>query len=165
MRATEPTHRDIAEFFRLGLLAGVCDLSAIVCWADSVLTAEPSPPYAFCDLSICESQPVSSVVCLLREVPGTPTPDLPIFMLLGFCYQLAQSGSLSLSEKLVRLHRMARTEHFPDRIDSALTNLDEDLYLAREGIYGTVTEVERAFTDYLARYKSYAPDNLTGVSK
>jgi len=157
MTAIQPTRRDIAEFFRLGLLAGVCDLSAIVCWADFVLTAEPSPPYPFCDLSICESQPVSSVVSLLREIPGSSTPDLAVFMLLGFCYQFVQSNSLALSETLVRLHSMARTEDFPDRVDSALSNLDEDLHLAREGIHGTVTEVERAFSDYLARYKTYVP--------
>lgn len=156
-----PTHRDIAEFFRLGLLAGVCDLSAVVCWADSVLTSDSSPLFAFCDLSICESQPISSVVSLLREVPGSLTPDLPALMLLGYCHQLSQSGSLALTETLTRLHHMARTEHFPDRIDSALANLDEDFYLAREGIHGTVTEMERAFTDYLARYRSYAPDNLS----
>jgi len=161
MTATQPTRKDIAEFFRLGLLAGVCDLSAVVRWSDSVIMSEPSPPFAFFDLSICESQPLSAALGFLTEVPDPLTPDLPVYMLLGHCYRLAQSGTLALTDTLVRLHRMARSEYFPEPVDSTLRNLDEDFYLAHNEIHGTVAGVGQKFTDYLSRFEPYAPDIST----
>src|SRR3989442_446735 len=101
MTATQPTRKDSAEFFRLGLLAGVCDLSAVVRWSDAVIMSEPSPPFAFFDLSTCESQPLSATLSLLVEVPGERTPNLAVHMLLGHCYRLARSRALDVLDVLV----------------------------------------------------------------
>ena len=164
MTAMQPTRKDIAEFFRLALIAGVCEVPALVRWADSIIASEQSPPFAFFDLSTCESQPVSAIVGFLREVPGSTSTDLPVFILLAHCHSLAQSGSLALTDTLVRLHRMSEGEHFPDRVEVTLINLDEDLYLARNNIHSTVAAVELAFTGYLAHFEPYAPDSSTGIS-
>jgi hypothetical protein len=157
MTATQPTRKDLAEFFRLGLRAGVCDLLSIVRWADGIISSEPSPPFAFFDLSVCESQPDSAAISFLSEVPGEHTPDVTLHMLLGHCSRLVHSGAFAPADILVRLHRLNRTEHFPDCVDSAIRNLNEDYHLAHDGIHGTVESVARAFTDYLSRFDQYAP--------
>jgi hypothetical protein len=155
MASTQPTRKDIAEFFRLSLLAGVCDLPEVVRWADAVITAESSPPFAFFDLSTCESQPVNAACGLLTEVPGERTPDLAVHMLLARCYCRFQSGILPVTETLLRLYRMARAEAFPDPIYFELVTQEDAYALARDGIYCSIPEVEKSFTDYLSRFQPF----------
>ena len=156
MTAIQPTRKDIAEFFRLGLLAGVCDLPSVVRWTDDIISSEPSPPFAFFDLSTCESQPVSSAVGFLTEVPGERTPDLAVHMLLGHCYRLARSGAIGTTDTLLRLYRMATTEHFPERIYFEFVRQEDAFALARDRVYGTLPEVEQSFIQYLSGFDSYA---------
>jgi len=153
----QPTRKDIAEFFRLGLLAGVCDLPSVIRWTDGVISAESSPPFAFFDLSTCESQPVDAALGFLSKVPGNPTPHLAVCMLLGHCCRLTHSGAISAADTLVRLYRMAVPEHFPERIYCELVRQEDAFSLARDHIYGSLTEVEKSFTQYLSAFDSYAP--------
>ncbi len=157
MTSTRPTRKDIAEFFRLGLLAGVCDLPSVVRWADDIISSEQSSLFAFYDLSTCESQPVSAAVGFLTHVPGERTPDLAVHMLLGHCYRLALSGAICITDTLLRLFRMATTEHFPERIYFELVRQEDAFALARDHVYGTLSEVEQSFTQYLSGFDSYAP--------
>ena len=157
MTAIQPTRKDIAEFFRLGLLAGVCDLPSVVRWTDGIISSESSPPFAFFDLSTCESQPVSAAVGFLTEVPGERTPDLAVHMLLGHCYRLARSGAITITDTILRLYRMATTEHFPERIYFELVRQEDAFACARDGVYGTLSEVEQSFTQFLSGFDSYAP--------
>ena|SRR5436190_14052162 len=156
MTATKPTRKDIAEFFRLGLRVGACNLSTIVRWADEVITSEPSPPFAFFDLSTCESQPVSTALSLLIEVPGDRTPDLAVHMLLGHCYRLTRSHALNVLDVLVPLFRVSRVESFPDDIWSELVRQEDAFADARDGVYGSLSEVQDSFTEYLSRFQHYA---------
>jgi hypothetical protein len=161
MTAIQPTRKDIAEFFRLGLLAGVCDLPSIVRWADGIIASEASPPFAFLDLSTCESQPVSAAVDLLTGVPGERTPDLAVQMLLGHCSRLARSGALHVTDALLRLYRMATAENFPHSIYSELVWQEDAFALARDRVYGSLPEVEQSFVEYLSTFASYAPQHST----
>ena len=156
MTATQPTRKDIAEFFRLGIRAGVCDLPKIVRWADEVITSEPFPPFAFFDLSICQSQPVSTILSLLVEVPGERTPNLAVQMLLGHCYRLARSNALDVLDVLVPLFRMSRVESFPDDIWLELVRQEDAFADARDGVHGALSEVQASFTEYLSRFQHYA---------
>lgn len=159
------TYKDFAEFFRLGLLADVCELSSVARWADSVIAAESEPALAFINLTYCESQTLRTVVDHLAEVPGYFDPDLPAKMLAGHCHQLVTSGSLAAVEALDRLYRVVRAELYLTDVYDGLVSLDQDLYLAREGINGTVAEVQQAVVAYLARFASFAPTLLPIASE
>jgi len=118
MTATQPTRKDMAEFFRLGLLAGRCEPPAVARWEDSIVAVESSPHIAFIELCIAASQPASSVQTLLDDVPGQATPELPARMLLGFSSRLAASHTFTSEQLLLRLYGIASLETFPERIFS-----------------------------------------------
>jgi hypothetical protein len=152
----------MAEFFRLSLLAGLCEPSTVARWADSIVAAEPSPHIAFIELCIAGSQSASSVQTLLDDVPGHATPDFSVQMLLGHASRLVTAHVFTPEQLLLRLYHMASLETFPDSIYYELSAFEDELSLARDGVYGTVSEVAQDFTTFLATYDSYAPNTSTG---
>jgi hypothetical protein len=164
MTATVPARKDIAEFFRLGLVAGICEPSSIARWADSIVAAEPSPHIAFIELCVAGSQPASSVQTLLGAVPGQTTRDLPFRMLLGHSSRLLAAHNFTAEQLLLRLYDLARLESLHEGIYGDLSGFEDELSLARDGVFGTVADVAQHFTRFLADYEPYAPDNSTGIA-
>jgi hypothetical protein len=164
MTATQPTRKDTAEFFRLSLLAGLCEPSSVARWADSIVAAERSPHIAFIELCIAASQPASSVQTLLDDVPGQATPELPVRMLLGYSSRLVSARAFTPEQLLLRLYGIASLETFPERIYFQLVTLEDDYSLVRDGVYGTLAEVTQDITTFLNEYEQYAPDNSTGMA-
>lgn len=156
MNGAEPTRRDIAEFFRLGLRAGICDVPAVVRWADAVIESEPAPHHAFAELSLCGPMRPDAVEALLTFVPGDPRPDVPHLMVLGHAGRLLDSGAVPADRLLLALHGLSKRERFPERIRWRLINLEEDLDRARHG-EGDTAAVNRAIASFLAEYAQFAP--------
>ena len=157
MDKTQPTLKDIAEFFRLALVANVCDQAMVVRWVDHVIVSEGSVPFVFFDLSTSWSQPVSTMTSLLRDVPGQPAPNVPVYMLLGHCYTLVRSGNVPATQLLARLYKMAVPEHFPETVYHALLTMEDELWLACDKVYGAVEEVAARFCAYLSEFADHAP--------
>jgi hypothetical protein len=147
----------MAEFFRLSLLAGFSEPSVVTRWADSIVAAERSPHIAFIELCIAGSQPASTVQTLLDDVPGEPTPDLAVHMLLGHAGHLAASHVFTAEEILLRLYRISSLEAFPQSLHFDISGFEDELSLARDGIYSTPSEVAQDFVTFLADYRPYAP--------
>lgn len=146
----------MAEFFRLGLLIGLCEPATAVRWADSIVAAEPSPHSAFIELCIASSQPVNTVITLLDDVPGQATPDLPARMLLGHASRLLSTRSFTPEQILLRLERNRRS--FPDSLEPRLDHLDTAYYLVCDGSFGTLEGIRHDIATFLREYESYAPD-------
>ena len=162
MTATKPTRKDIAEFYRLGLLVGLCEPSSVALWADSIVAAEQSPHIAFIELCCGGSQPASAVQTLLADVPGQVTDGLPAHMLLGHASRLVTSRSFTPEQLMRRLYGISSLETFPERIYDELVRFDDEYSLARDGAYGTLAEADHDFSTFLADYDSYAPNTSTG---
>ena len=162
MTATEPSRKDIAEFFRLGLVARICEPSSIARWADSIVAAEPSSHIAFIELCLAGSQPASSVQTLLDAVPGQATPDLPFQMLLGHSSRLLTANIFTAEQLLRRLYGLVRLEAPEEDIYWKLSGFEDELSLARDGVFGTVADAAQHIADFLTDYEQYAPDNSTG---
>ena len=162
MTATQPTRKDIAEFFRLGLLAGVCEPATVVQWAEQIVTEDPRPNIAFIELCVSGPQPSGVLQTLLTDVPGQATPDLPIQMLLGYSSRLIASRAFTPAQLLLRLHRISSVDAFPERIYFELVGLEDNLYLAGKGVYGTLSEVSQHIKDFLVTFEPYTPRIPTG---
>lgn len=163
MTIAKPTRKDIAEFFRLGLLARLCQPSAVVSWADSIVVAEPRPHIAFIELCIAGSQPLSCIVTLLADVPGRGAPELSARMLLGHAWRLVTAGILTAEEVLFRLYRFSRMEDgFPEDVHFTLSGYEDAFCLAEDEVHGSVADVEQGFLGFLADYKAYVPDIPAG---
>ena len=76
MTTNLPTHKDIAEFFRLALLTGLCAPAAAAQWADTIVSAEESPDIAFIELCCAGDQPVSALLTpkeAVSSLEGSPS--------------------------------------------------------------------------------------------
>ncbi len=156
MTPAQPTRKDSAEFLRLGLLTGICELSEVAAWADTIILAEPSPPFVYLELSTCTHGPVSSALSLLAKIPGTQTPELAANLLVGRAWALHHASAFQLSDLQRRLTRLATGDNLPDRLSTDLLWIYEDVICAEEKIYGTIAEAERRFAEYLAAFEAYA---------
>ncbi len=97
---------------------------------------------------------------LLDEVPGQATPDLAGQMLLGHAFRLIAAGAVRCEQVLLRLYSIARLEALPDGWD--ISGFEDRLSLARDKVFGTVSEVTESFAEFLATFEPYAPDISTG---
>ena len=157
MPATLSTRKDVAEFFRLGLLAGVCQPAAVALWAEAIVTAEASPHFSFIELSVSASRPASALQTLLADVPGQPTPGLPFKMLLGHCSRLLALGGVTAEPLVLDLYEAARLEAPDEDITHELSGFEDEFCLARDGVYGSMGDFARHFADFLAGFEPYAP--------
>jgi hypothetical protein len=162
MTAMQPTRKDMAEFLRLSLVAGLCKPSTAAAWADTIVAAEQSPHIAFIELCIAGSQPASAVEALLADVPGQTTPELPVRMLLGHSARLIAATEFPPEQVLLRLYHLSRIESFPESIYLELNCLEDDYSLVRDGVYGTFAEIAQHIITFLNEYEPYAPDIPTG---
>ncbi|MGC3992128.1 MAG: hypothetical protein QM796_21030 [Chthoniobacteraceae bacterium] len=157
MTVMQPNRKDMAEFFRLSLHAGICTPATVVQWADRIVAADASPHIAFIELCMSAFQPASAVGTLLGDVPGQATADLSVQMLLGYAARLIAERTFAPEELLLRLYRLAGSE-FPGSIYFELVGLESAYICARDGVFGTVAEVMEDFATFLANHVRYAPD-------
>ena len=156
----KPTRKDTGEFFRLGLLAGLCDPPAVARWADSIVAAEPSPHISFIELCISASQSASSVQSLLHDIPGQSAPELPARMLLGYASRLVSSHAFTADQMLLRLYGIANLDVYPEHMYFQLASLEDDLSRVTDGFWKTIAEVTHDITVFLKDYEPYAPSDL-----
>jgi hypothetical protein len=157
MNNPSPTDKDMAEFFRLGLSLGTCDVSQVVRWAEKVVEREEKPNHAFIELCLANNKSVSAVQSLLTDLPGTLTTGLPLRMLLGHCWHIA-SCDLVRGERLLRpLYLLVCLEDFESDIYYALVCLEDELCLAQDKVFGSVEDVMKKFCAFLQPFASEAP--------
>jgi hypothetical protein len=134
MNNPSPTDKDMAEFFRLGLSLGTCDVSQVVRWAEKVVEREEKPNHAFIELCLANNKSLSAVQSLLTDIPGILTTGLPLRMLLGHCWHIA-SCDLVRGERLLRpLYLLVCLEDFESDIYYALVCLEDELCLAQDKV-------------------------------
>jgi hypothetical protein len=87
--------QDIAEFCQLGLRLGVLSQDAVRAWADDVIMTRANPPAWALDLSTAD---LAQAISALNAVPGKPTADVPIQLLVALVRRRWQRGQLSLQQ-------------------------------------------------------------------
>lgn len=148
-----PTRKDLAEFYRLALTCGLCTTAEVVVWSDLIVAADERPDPVFLDLSCSRRARVDAVLTLLRDVPGTRTGDLGASLLLGHARRMLAAGEVTPADLLTRLTALA--SEMPPDVESELMGLDDALYLARDGSFGTTQEVYDRLAEFLSSYEAF----------
>lgn len=156
MSAATPSRKDLGEFYRLGSLSGLIPISTIVEWAEGIVASDDRPHIAYIELCLAGSKSPAEVQTLLIDVPGQPSGDLAIRMLLGHAARLVASPDFLFEAVLLRLYRIANAEAFPRPLVNSLITLEDEYSLVRDGVIGTREELRQEFTDFLRPYESYA---------
>jgi hypothetical protein len=87
--------RDVAEFCHLGLRLGVLSLADVHAWADDMIVARDEPPTWAIDLSTAE---LEAAIRALNAVPGKPTTDVPVKLIVALVRRRWSSGQVSLGQ-------------------------------------------------------------------
>ncbi len=74
-----PSRKDIAEFFRIGILNRLFEVTALSPWIDGIIAADDAPPSSALDLAI--NTDWQETIALLQSVPGNISGVLPRDML------------------------------------------------------------------------------------
>jgi hypothetical protein len=144
--ATRP--KDIADFFRLGLLGGILPVHEPVVWADSLIAASDSPELAALELSVSEAQGRLAAIDALKAFAGPSDDTLPTHLLLARCHQLVCSAQ---SDEFTVLSAL-RGLPLPDDIYSRIDSLDDAKHLAEHEHYGTLDDVRADVREFLSRF-------------
>jgi len=155
-------HKIESEFLRLALIGGFIDADSVADWADEMMMGGGDVSL-LADLSLSSVQPPSEVERLLSEIPGECGSDIPIQVLLAYCQRLDQENAMSTAEIVSRMKNVAMAYQVPETFQHDIDWLDERIYLASAGEYGTVNDAHKGARCYFARfsqYKCFIPQSL-----
>lgn len=151
MTAEANRPKDIADFFRLGLLGGIVPILEAIAWADGIIAASDSPEEAAIDLSLSESQGRLAAIDALGAFTGASDDTLPTHLLLARCNELVRLGQSDELTLLSALRGLPLYDDIYDRVDS----LDDAKYLAEHEHYGTLDDIRADVREFLSRFSQY----------
>jgi broad specificity phosphatase PhoE len=144
-----------AEGLRLGLIAGLVDVDAVVAWADRLILDDQADgaPVLF-DLSLSGGRKVADVISMLREIPGAAHPAAVGRRMAADLAAGLADGSFGIVRAARVMYLIMREGFAPDaEFESEAYWADDGVDLALEGVYCTLEEVGQRMTQFLARYR------------
>lgn len=162
----KPNIKEIAEFFRIGLRVGLSIPSNIVRWADAIILAEDKPDISIIEVSLAGGRQ-NKMIDALRDVKGEIRPDYLIKLMLAYCLKHLKAKQGDADSFTGLLYRLKCASDVSEDMDYTLTWLDDELYLAREQILGTVEQSMDEIISFLKsfeEYEQYLPDEIYSQS-
>jgi hypothetical protein len=162
-----PSTKETAEFFKMMLLAGWVQRTAVVAWADSVLVNQAEPDPALIDISMSGSRPIHEVFSSLDEVRGSLRPVIPARMFMAYLsieYEAGRKRSVEI------VHVLHHRFIYDERRDTVLPQdvwrgiLDWDIlietisYYADENLPDRWKYSPKSLSDLLAQRRQRVED-------
>jgi hypothetical protein len=145
-----PTDATIADYFCKGIETALLPPEQARAWADSVIANTSEPLYAFIEVSL--SQGVPEIVSALKEFPGERDQGNVGRWLLAKLQQTEVQSTAGLAAAIRKAMLVCRHCGLDDQIYYDFDGIDDSLYLARHGQYGTVDECRADFLTCLQRH-------------
>jgi hypothetical protein len=140
----------IAQYFRIGLEAGLCGDEEVRAWAFQVIASLDDPPAAMFELTWRYPRP--SVLDNLNAVPGdVDLQAVGEWLLAAVRASLVTTGDLRACMKQIVLI-VTSTNFASDDILYQLDVIDDDLYLAQTGVLRDVSHSWNDLRLLLDRY-------------
>jgi hypothetical protein len=145
----------IAEYFRVGLLLGLVEPEEAVAWADRTIACADEPDPAI--IEVAWSTGVFSAIDALAAVPGERNKRIAGHWLLGLLRETLPESEAGLELAAQRAMQTARHAELGDETDYRFDVIEDELYLARTNVYGTVKECRAHLLVELAGYPTIHP--------
>ncbi len=154
MKTAEPSLlKETAEYYRIGLAIGLISTAEAMTWIDSVLICETEPDMALIEASLSGSRGAYAVADELAGVEGSALREAVARRLLARMSVLLSSDAETANQIVGWLDRMADEDYAPTpQAKAEMEGLEEDFYLANDGIYSSVAEVTEELRTFLQRY-------------
>jgi hypothetical protein len=148
----KPSYATIAEYYRVGLEAGLIQPDDVRSWADGVIAELDQPPAEIIEVSW--SKGVPELLENLNTIPGERDRSLAGRWLLGLLRDTLPQSDEQLSWAVRRAMQIAQSTGLGNDTYYQFDLVDDELFLARNGQYGTVAECRRELESALAEYPS-----------
>jgi len=141
------------EFFRLGLVSRTMSVDEVDDWATRLIGETTLPSFALCDLATAKSADRAIVLEALHGFPKSDEDrEFAWAMFCEFLYDDFKSGKRSLKDTIYALHGLERLHEAPEHLEIPITILEDEYALARDGVWGTMKEVEERVAELLRTY-------------
>ena len=147
-------YKDIFGYFRLGLVTGIVQKSALVAWADSEIMRCPIPTPEIIELSLSGSRPFSEIIWLLSSFEGMPSSALALKLLLARAGLLLEQEPHRASELIGGLRLLNEEEFVPKATKARVSVLVRDLALFKQDEIN-LSELIQGVAGFLDDYKLY----------
>jgi hypothetical protein len=155
MVVEKPNIKEIAEFFRLGLRIGIFAPSTVIQWADSIIMAENKPDISIIEVSLSGAGGLNKTIDSLNEIKGEIRSDYPAKLMLAYCWKKLRTKDWTEDFFSGLLYSLKNASEVSEDVEIALMNLDENLSLAEDGVYGTVKEAMNDIMKFLESFEEY----------
>jgi hypothetical protein len=145
-----PTDATVADYFCKGIETALLPPELARAWVDSVIANTSEPPYAFIEIAL--SQGVPELISALKEVSGERDHSKVGRWLLGNLQQAELQSTAGLAAAIQKAMLVCRHCGLDDQTYYEFDGIDDSLYLARHGQYGTVDECRAEFFACLQRH-------------
>lgn len=150
-----PTDATIADYFCKGIETALLPPEQARAWADSVIASTDQPLYAFIEISL--SQGLPEIISALRDFPGERDQSNIGRWLLAKLQQVDVQSTADLAAAIRKAMLVCRHCGLSDQIYYEFDGIDDSLFLARHGQYGTVDEFRVDFLACLQRHAQSFP--------
>ncbi len=149
----QPTWRNYADYFSMGLLLGLFTQAEVVCWADSLIEGSDRPEEWIIELSTSENRHPLDVIHLLDAVPGARNLDVSFKLLVAKLATLYPTILPKHSQLLGKLYQLTHDE-ISDDLKSYIYLIDCDLDFVEEG-YGDWSVIQADYEEFLTVGNEY----------
>ena len=149
------TDATIADYYCKGIETALLAPEQARAWADSVIAKTDKPLYAFIEISL--SQGVPEIISALREFPGERDQSNIGKWLLAKLQQVDVQSTTDLAAAVQKAMLVCRHCGLSEQIYYEFDGIDDSIYLARHGQYGTVDECRLDFLACLQRHTQPFP--------
>lgn len=126
-----------ANTYRVALIVGVADVDTVIAWADRQIEASTIPANPLIDISLGRSLPLSSLVAHLAELTEHTKDERSIKNAFALVAEGVRNNSIDVETAVMNCYRFLKSEGllYDDDFDIFI-NLEDDLSLIRDGIFG-----------------------------
>lgn len=147
----------IAEVLRIGLQIGLFLKTEVIKWADHTIETLDSPSIEIIEVALSSNDKVVDIVSKLKNIKGTYDKKLPLKIILGLLsekFMINEENVLKIKPFISNLIYYNCCEGF-DYVDEQLYNLNEEINLAADNIYGNLEDISQEIESFLSPYKDF----------
>jgi hypothetical protein len=141
-----------AEAFRKELHLGITSTRDVIAWADAIVAAEDKPHISVIELSMAVGHGQWEIADLLKEIPGEPSQHLVRTLVFRRLRDVLRERPEAL-RRFGSIFLALASEGFAPSKDAIgeMYMLEDQLELARGGIFGDLEEIRRDTQEFLDR--------------
>lgn len=146
----------LAYVYMLGAGCGIWSKQEVIAWCDKVIEEKENPPYEIIEVSLMSNAKVDDIEGKLYEFCKRKEDNHSVMILLGVLYEKIKRGQIGIEQAIRCSTRLlVQTGLYIEEEYYSLYGIDDSLDLAKDGVYGDLSDVEEAYFEELSVYSMY----------